>query len=619
MNLLVSLFAVPLIFALLIALSPSVLRRLLVITATVLLSASSIAFVYVADSAISLELPALFSPLFVVADFALLGYFAYQGYAKGDWRATALAALQAIGLVALLVFMPHAQGSGIIADALSGIMIALVCIVGGAICVYALDYMDDETSDERRKSLFCAILVGFLGIMNFLVCANNLEWFYLAFELTTLASYLLIGFRGDEISSKNAMLALWMNQIGGVAIVAAMLCGAFLADTIYLDALLANSSAQWGLLPLTFLLVGGLVKGAQLPFQSWLLGAMVAPTPVSAILHSSTMVKIAPFIALKLSSALAGTAVAFFAALLGGAVFASCAALALAEHNFKRILAYSTISLLGLMILCAMAGTPLATLAALLLMLFHGVSKALLFMQAGVLEKRYHLKEVENMSGLISYAPITALLVVIGLVSVALPPFGVFLGKWMAFEATANVGQKLSSVLWITLMAVGGVVLSLLYFKVAGRLVCSDGEECASRGEKQNGLYLLTSLFLAFLLLIGALGVAPLAADYLASVAHIVAKMPPLVHRDGLTLVTSAGVLKVWQIVLALLLLVGSLLLAARFRLRGIDSADAYNCGEREVGMIRSSYFTIPGYLARWISLGGGILFAVIIVSGALR
>jgi len=265
-----------------------------------------------------------------------------------------------------------------------------------------------------------------------------------------------------------------MDEVGGLAILVAIF---FIENHGYGEAtftnLLAHAGAPGILLPLALLCVAALIKGAQLPFSKWLLGAMVAPTPVSALLHSSTMVKIAPFIILRLSPALKDTPVASAVIALTGFVFVAAAIGALSQDNFKKILAHSTIALLALMMMMAAVGTSVTLVAALTLIFFHGISKCMLFLNAGVLEKVFHLKETTGMDKLGETGPFTSFVITIGFMSLLLPPFGAFIGKWFSIETmgTLAVHQKLLGELVITAIAGGAAVLSLLYFKGLGSLL----------------------------------------------------------------------------------------------------------------------------------------------------
>jgi ech hydrogenase subunit A len=185
--------------------------------------------------------------------------------------------------------------------------------------------------------------------------------------------------------------------------------------------------------------MAALVKGASLPFEGWLLGAMVAPTPVSAMLHSATMVKIAPYLILKLSPALALSVVGGIISVIGALVFVSASYLALSRSMFKEVLGYSTVALLGLMMALAAVGTSESIALAMALMLFHALSKALLFLSAGALERLHHAKEIGDMKGMVERSPKTVGFILFGFMSLTLPPFGLFMGKMFAIESVASL------------------------------------------------------------------------------------------------------------------------------------------------------------------------------------
>ena len=164
---------------------------------------------------------------------------------------------------------------------------------------------------------------------------------------------MLIKHDGTDIAVKNATRALWMNMLGGVAFVFAMLFFRSQGLPLSLQEIIAaGSTAKLALLPIGFLCFAGFTKAAQVPFQSWLCGAMVAPTPTSALLHSSTMVKAGVYLVIRLAPAFAGTLFSNYVALFGAFTFLMAAVLALSQSNGKKILAYSTISNLGMIIAC---------------------------------------------------------------------------------------------------------------------------------------------------------------------------------------------------------------------------------------------------------------------------
>ena len=209
--------------------------------------------------------------------------------------------------------------------------------------------------EKSRQHRFFAVMILFLGAMNGLVLSNDLMFFYFFFEVTTLCSFLLIGHDRTETAIKNAVRALWMNSLGGAAFIVALAviyqpnrhiwictgsCWSRPANRIYL-------------LSLALLCLAAFTKSAQFPFQSWLLGAMVAPTPVSALLHSSTMVKVGVYLVMRLAPAIGETFLSQCVAFFGAFTFLSAAALAVGQSNGKKVLAYSTISNLGLIFACA--------------------------------------------------------------------------------------------------------------------------------------------------------------------------------------------------------------------------------------------------------------------------
>lgn len=540
---------------------------LTVVYVSVLVLLSSLLF-FITPYHFSFSFNSLFHTLFIGADLVLLFYFLGQGILQRSKNVTLLALLQ-LFLFLIVLFLPQGESaSDIVVDRLTLYMYLIVNIVGGSIIVYALKYIDAESFSQRKKDLFIAMLFLFLGVMNFIVSFNNLELFFLLFETTTLFSYLLIRYRSDEISVANALRALWMNQIGGVAILIALLYSLFAYKTLYLDLLLQHSGTSL-MFVFLFLALAAFVKGASLPFESWLLGAMVAPTPVSAILHSATMVKIAPFLMLKLSAGFD----AFFSlvfVLLGSFVFFAASFMALGKDSFKEILGLSTIALLALMMALAALGTPEAIEAALYLMVFHALSKALLFLQAGILERELGLKYVKDIDGLMNYSPRLAFVIILGFASLTLPPFGAFAGKFLAIESLASVLK--TQVLYtfaLVFVALGSVLLTLLYFKVLSKVFAQD---LSIKREKLylSPYYTLPSNFLLCLLGLGVL------------------------------LTASNDAFSSFEILFTFLVFVSFPLLISFFLFKKAQRVGEYNCGEKGSAEISMYYFTLK---KSWITL----------------
>jgi len=194
-------------------------------------------------------------------------------------------------------------------------------------------------------------------------------------EITTLCCVMLIGHDGTDEAMASSTRALWMNLVGGVAFAAAIVTLATRAHTVSLLAITQGVVVpDLIFLPLALLCVAGFTKAAQMPFQSWLLGAMVAPTPVSALLHSSTMVKAGVYLLLRISPALHGTPISKVVAAVGAFTFVAAAMIAISQGKAKRVLAYSTISNLGLIIACIGLNTAMTVSAAMMLIVFHAIT-----------------------------------------------------------------------------------------------------------------------------------------------------------------------------------------------------------------------------------------------------
>ena len=192
------------------------------------------------------------------------------------------------------------------------------------------------------------------------------------------------------------------------------------------------------LLPAALLCFAGITKSAQLPFSSWLLGAMVAPTPVSALLHSSTMVKAGVYLVLRMAPVVTGTKVGMMVALVGAVTFVVGSLAAITTSEAKRVLAWSTVANLGLIVLCGGIGTYEAVWAGILLIIFHAVAKCLLFLCVGVVEHKLHSRNIEDMSGLVVRMPRVAIMMQIGMAGMFLAPFGMLISKWAVLKAVVD-------------------------------------------------------------------------------------------------------------------------------------------------------------------------------------
>ncbi len=616
---LAGLFLLPVAVSALLLISPKPLTKPIVITAGVIISAISLITWLNLKETVSITLPHWANLLVAGFDLLLLLFFGWVAIRRKSLLVGALTAIQSALLIYLITQQPHPEMPQLVIDRLSAFMFLLINIISSIIAIFSLKYMEDEPCGAYRKRYFHSIIFWFIGAMNLVVSSDNLEYFFLFFELTTLASYLLISFRKDKVSEDNAVTALWMNQIGGIAILAAIYLISFHGfGEASFTTLLAASGADGMLLPVALICIAALIKGAQMPFSKWLLGAMVAPTPVSALLHASTMVKIAPFVILRLSPAIKDTAVASVIIGLTAFVFLAAAIGALAQDNLKRILAHSTIALLALMMMMGALGTPVTTVAALLLMLFHAVSKSMLFLNAGVLERYFHLKETSDMDRLAETGPFTGIVTVIGFMSLLLPPFGAFIGKWLSIETLGNYAAEAKLLGAFTLLAVacGGAVLTLLYLKVMGLMVSRTGEKDRVAVEKTGIMYKGTMYLLLLLLTAGIFGLPLLLTGLFAPAASAILQFPVAVGIDGWTLQIGNISLPMIPMLVAFLMLPATLIAAMFIRFGKVDRAKEYSCGEKVNYSFGSFYFsteiTIPYFY------GIGLLFFLALIAVAI-
>lgn len=449
--------------------------------------------------------------LMVIIEMGLALFIIYMGVKFKNYLAIALAVVQA----ALVVYLETTYSgslhvvNNLFIDQFSIIMALIIGIIGSLIAVYSVSYMETyhhhhpEVRDRQRTFFFVIFI--FLAAMFGLVFSNNLMWVFFFWEITTITSFLLIGYAETEEATKNAFLALVMNLLGGVAFVAALIILAAtepLSGGIDLAGVLSSGDAAVILLPAALIGFAGITKAALMPFSSWLLGAMVAPTPVSALLHSSTMVKAGVYILVRFAPVFAGTLTGFSIGLVGGLTFVLASAIAISQSNAKRVLAYSTIANLGLIAACAGVGTYMLVWAAILLIIFHAIAKALLFLGTGMIEHRIGSRDIEDMEGLIVRMPRMAVMMFIGMAGMFLAPFGMLISKWAAIEAFV---QAPFGLIFIAILAYGSAVTVFFWAKWMGKLVAVTREqERVEKGvleEPWAPLYILTGLVVAATLL----------------------------------------------------------------------------------------------------------------------
>ena len=393
-----------------------------------------------------------------------------------------LAVVQVVGSVIFdLGFAHHVEvQNGLYLDSLSLLMTLIIGIVGSGICVYALGYMEDfqdhEPEDAKdRRPFFFMLMFLFLSAMYIIVFANNMSWMFTGWEITTLCSFLLIGYTRTDEAINNAFRQIIMNLLGGIGFLVALYASVVCFGTLSFDEFLMVGQAIPGLamLPVCCLAFAGLTKAAQMPFHTWLLGAMVAPTPTSALLHSSTMVKAGVFLLVKIAPLLAVSIVPQTMVILTGAItFLLCSCLAISQTNAKRVLAYSTIANLGLITACAGVGTPEAVWAACFLILFHAIAKSLLFLCVGTAEHHIGSRNIEDMDLLFERMPRLARYMMLGIMVMFIAPFGMLISKWATLMSFAETGN----VVLILLLAFGSAATFMFWAKWLGKLAGIAGD-----------------------------------------------------------------------------------------------------------------------------------------------
>jgi len=323
-----------------------------------------------------------------------------------------------------------------------GLLFGLLILgIGLLVILYARYYLSEQDSLGRLY----AFLLLFMGAMLGIVLSENLILLLLFWELTSLSSFLLIGYWHKRPDARQgARMALAVTGAGGLALLAGIILLGHIVGSYQLSSVLASGELikSHPLYPwvLSLILLGAFTKSAQFPFHFWLPHAMAAPTPVSAYLHSATMVKAGIFLLARLFPALAGTELWFYVVSTTGlATLIFGAYNALFKHDLKGLLAYSTISHLGLITLLFGLGTPLGEVAGVFHIINHAIFKASLFMAAGIIDHECGTRDMRRLNGLFKYMPYTALLAMVAAASMAgVPLFNGFLSKEMFFAETLH-------------------------------------------------------------------------------------------------------------------------------------------------------------------------------------
>ncbi|MDT0594986.1 monovalent cation/H+ antiporter subunit A [Glaciecola petra] len=374
----------------------------------------------------------------------------------------------AVALTYILTLLPEVLSGGVVIeylewiptiglslsmrlDGLSLIFALLILGIGLLIILYARYYLSEKEAVGR----FFAYLILFMTAMLSIVLSNNVLQLWMAWEVTSISSFLLISFWSAKTESrKGARMALTVTGAGGLALLAGLLLVGDIVGSYELSVILASGDLirEHALYPVALILIllGAFTKSAQFPFHFWLPHAMAAPTPVSAYLHSATMVKAGIFLLARMYPVLSGTEMWFLIVSMTGLITLLIGAyVALFKHDLKGLLAYSTISHLGLITLLLGLDTKLAAVAAIFHIMNHAVFKASLFMAAGIIDHESGTRDMRKLNGLWRFMPYTATLAMVAAASMAgVPLFNGFLSKEMFLAETLH-SSALGFLSWV--------------------------------------------------------------------------------------------------------------------------------------------------------------------------
>lgn len=361
-------------------------------------------------------------------------------------------------------------------DGLSLFFALLVTGMGALVLVFAGNYMKPYALKHR----FFFMILLFEFAMLTLVLSGNLFTLFIFWELTSVSSFLLVGFYHEKPEARNAALqALLITVAGGLAMMAGFIMLGQIAGTLEINQLLKSGDLiryhpQY--LPvLLLILAGAFTKSAQFPFHFWLPGAMQAPSPVSAYLHSATMVKAGIYLLMRLSPVMGGTLEWKYILTITGAVTMILGGyFAYSQTDFKKVLAYTTISALGTLVLMLGIDTDISIKAAIIFLLVHALYKGALFMIAGLIDKSVGSRDLRKIKGLNKVMPTASLAAIISLLSMAgLPPMIGFIGKELIYEAKfalPDIGNLLLVAGVLTNVIMVAISLALIFNLFLGPL-----------------------------------------------------------------------------------------------------------------------------------------------------
>jgi multicomponent Na+:H+ antiporter subunit A len=432
-------------------------------------------------------------------------------------------------------------------DGLSVFFMMLITGFGIFIHVYANSYLEND-KDRPRFFVFLSL---FMGAMVGLVMSGSLLLMFVFWELTSLSSYLLIGYyHNKEKSRDSALQAMLVTVMGGLFMLAGIILIGHEAGTFRFDELMANPDfvLQSPNANLIFILlaIGALTKSAQFPFHFWLPNAMEAPAPVSAYLHSTTMVKAGIFLLARISPIFNGLPLwHVLLPAVGGFTMVYGAVMAIMHTDLKKILAYTTVSALGIMVMLLGIGTTVAVQAAMIFVLAHALYKGTLFMVAGNIDHETGTRDVTKLSGLRKKLPYTFIAAALAAMSMSgvLPFFG-FVAKEILYDAAAHSPGW--SYLTLAATFIAGVLFAALSIEIGYKLFFGKEVETPKHAHEAPRGMLFGPVVAAFLGLIGGLFAEQLAQPLLHHTSNVVLKVDSVLRLTlwhGFTLIFGLSLL----------------------------------------------------------------------------
>lgn len=352
------------------------------------------------------------------------------------------------------VSLPLGLGFGFLADGLAVFMALISSFLGLIILFYSFGYI----SHADNQNEYYLLVVLFIGAMMGITLTTNLIFLYLFWEISAVCCWRLIGFFREKETVRRANKAFLITGVGALVMLAGFLMVYAEHGTMDMTLLRGKEISATATI---LILVGILSKSATLPLHSWIADAGVAPTPATALLHAAVLVKIGVYAFTRLfvvTFALApvwNTVVPVIAAV--SAILTAGAAIA--ENDIKRIIAYSTVSQIGFILLGLSVGGEMALAGGLMYILMHAVSKAGLFLCAGIVEHSCHTKDIRKLGGLAGRMPVTAAAFFLCAFSVmGVPPFGGFFSKYMVVNGAVQAGHP-----WLAIVFLVGAVMTIIY------------------------------------------------------------------------------------------------------------------------------------------------------------